>query len=89
MKKPKTTKALEITESDNGYAVYDPNKEKVHFLNDMGILILEMCNGENSTDIIINLITQSFQLSEDHSSEINKYIDQLHNEGLIDYADTN
>lgn len=83
-KKPKSFDGLEVTESDDGYAVYDPNNEKVHFLNATGILILELCNGKNTINDIIGLIAKTFNLTDMPVEEITSYIDNLYSEGLLE-----
>jgi len=82
-KNPETIEGLEITESDDGFAVFDPSNEKVHFLNSTGILILELCNGKNSIMEITELISKSFGLSEMPEAEVKTYIENLYREGLL------
>jgi len=81
--KPQTIEGLEITESDEGYAIYDPTNEKVHFLNGTGIIILELCNGQNTVENIIELISKTFNLSLMPREEIIAYIENLDKEGLL------
>lgn len=82
-KKPQTIDGLEITENDDGFGVFDPVNEKVHFVNSSGVIILELCNGKNTVEEIIRTISTSFGLSQMPEKEVKGYIDHLAREGLI------
>ena len=45
---PKTTQGLEINAVDDGYIVYQSERDRVHYLNQTAALILELCNGRNA-----------------------------------------
>lgn len=84
-KKPKKANGLDITESADGYVVYDPGNDKVHFLNHTAVVILEFCNGGNSEEKIVELIGKAYHLDTIPEKEIRSVLRQLNEEGLIQY----
>ena len=45
---PKMASDLEINEVSDGYIVYQPDRDRVHYLNQTATLVLELCNGHNA-----------------------------------------
>jgi len=82
-KMPQKINELEINESADGYVIYDPNNNKVHFLNHTAVVILELCNGRNSEEKIVQLIGKAYQLKEIPEKEILSIMKKLNEEGLI------
>ena len=82
-RKPQVTDNLEINESTDGYVIYDPTRDKVHFLNHTAAIILELCNGDNSVEEIIELLSKAYNVPELPIAEIQTYIDNLYKEGLL------
>lgn len=82
---PRKKEGLDINESADGYVIYDPANDKVHFLNHTTVVILELCNGKNSEKKIVELIGKAYQLDDVPEKEILAAIQQLKDEGLILY----
>jgi hypothetical protein len=80
---PKRADGLEIFPADEGYVVYEVENERVHYLNPVAALIYELCNGENSTGTIVELVQQSFTLVDAPAAEVTKALEQMQGEGLI------
>ena len=45
---PRQKPELEIIASDEGFVVRDPARERVHYLNQTGAMVLSLCNGQQS-----------------------------------------
>ncbi len=80
---PKRADGLEIIPADDGYVIYEEEKDRVHYLNPVAALIYELCNGDNSTGTIMELVQQSFGLVDTPAAEVTKALEQLKDEGLI------
>lgn len=80
---PKQATDIEINDVADGYIVYQVDKDRVHYLNHTGALVLELCSGENSSDEIPRLIQQAFELSEPPIAEVEECLDKLRAEQII------
>lgn len=81
--KPRRVDGVEVNEVADGYVVYDPRVDKVHYLNHTAALVLECCTGENTDDEIVRVVQSAFELAEAPVSETQACLDQLRGEGLI------
>ncbi len=84
-KTPQKKDGLDINESADGFVIYDPDTDKVHFLNHTTVVILEFCNGKNTEEEIVALIGKAYHLDEVPEKEILSIIGKLNEEGLIQY----
>jgi Coenzyme PQQ synthesis protein D (PqqD) len=81
--KPLRADDFEVTEADDGYVVYHPAQDRVHYLNHTAALVLEFCTGENETTEIVQIIQDAYELPEPPDKEIRECLGQLREEGLI------
>ena len=79
---PKRIDGLDISPAEDGYIVYQPEQDRVHFLNATAVLILELCNGTYSLDEIIDLIKEAYNLPKP-PVEVREALEQLKAEGLV------
>ena len=80
---PKRVDGLDISQAEEGYIVYQPDKDRVHFLNHTAILILELCNGESSPDEIAELVKTAYGLPEAPRREVEDALEKMKAEGLF------
>jgi hypothetical protein len=45
---PKRVDGLEINPAEDGFIIYQPEQDRVHYLNHTAVLVLELCNGKNT-----------------------------------------
>jgi hypothetical protein len=81
--RPARTPDTEVDEVADGFVVYDPVKDRVHYLNHTAALVLELCTGENTEEQIVRLLQACYDLPEAPSEEIGECVAQLREEGLI------
>jgi hypothetical protein len=74
---------LDISPADDGCVIYDPEQDRIHFLNPTAVLILELCNGENSLEQIADLVKQAYGLPEAPAEDVREALKQLKAEGLL------
>ncbi len=82
--KPKAKVGLDISPTEGGFAVFQPEVDRVHFLNHTAVLVLELCTGKNSTTEIASLIQQAYALSEAPLHNVNEAVATLGELGLLD-----
>ncbi|HEX4397763.1 MAG TPA: PqqD family protein [Trebonia sp.] len=63
-------------------ALYQPERDRVHYLNPTANLILELCDGTLTAAQIAGLIAQTFDLAAPPDEEVNGTLAQLAAEGL-------
>ncbi len=74
---------LDINEVQDGYVVYQPSEDRVHYLNTTAAVIFEYCDGLQSADDIITQVATAFDLPADRQGEIRQCLDNLIKEGLV------
>lgn len=80
---PQRTNALQIDPVDDGFMVYQPERGRVHYLNHTAVLVLELCNGENSPEQIAELVKTAYGLAAPPDKEISDALAKLRDEALI------
>jgi hypothetical protein len=81
--RPLRAPEIEIERAEDGYIVYHPARDRVHYLNHTAALVLELCTGENEASGIATLMRTMYDLPEPPVGEIETCIAQLREEGLI------
>lgn len=81
--RPRVAEGIEISEVADGYVVYDPKKDRVHYLNQTAVLILELCTGEVSAGELPSLVQAAYDLSEPPEREVAECLRTLVEEGLV------
>jgi hypothetical protein len=74
---------IEINEAADGYVVYHPARDRVHYLNHTAALVLELCTGANQQAQIVDLLQRAYELHEPPDEEVRQCLDQLRQEGLV------
>lgn len=59
------SKGISWQDFDGGMIILNPNQEKVHQLNQIGMEIFELIDGEKSLSDVQNLIQEKYDVSED------------------------
>jgi Coenzyme PQQ synthesis protein D (PqqD) len=80
---PKHIDDLDINPADDGYIIYQPDQDRVHYLNPTAVFILELCNGRNSVEEIVELLQQAYGLGEAPEQVVQEAIAKLKAEGLL------
>lgn len=64
--------------------VYQPDRNRVHYLNHTAVLILELCNGRNSVAQIAKLVQDAFGLEDTHEVEVGEIMTRMEDEALVE-----
>ena len=79
---PKRIDGLEINQVEDGFIIYEPKRDRVHYLNHTAVLILELCNGRNSPAEIARLVQAAYSLSDPPQKEVDEILARIQDEGL-------
>ena len=74
---------IDVTPAADGYVIYDPERDRVHYLNHTAALVLEFCTGEHSQADIVAMLQLAYELPNPPELEVQDCIDHLREEGLI------
>lgn len=80
---PKIADGIDINEVEDGYVIYQKEKDKVHYLNKTAVLVLESCTGGNTVADIEAIVKDAYQLPEAPEKEVGDCLKTLFQEGLI------
>jgi coenzyme PQQ synthesis protein D (PqqD) len=82
-KPPERVEGLEVSQEDDGFIVYQPETDRVHYFNHTGILILELCDGQRTPAEIAQLIGHGYGLAESPQREVDEILTRMRDEGLV------
>jgi len=83
MRGPVQAGGADIHEVADGYVVYQPDRDRVHYLNHTAALVLEFCTGDNSIDDIVGMLQAVYDLPAPPEEEVDECLAALRDEGLI------
>ena len=81
---PKAKTGLDIGPAEDGFIVYQPDLDRVHFLNHSAALVLELCTGRNSAREIAVLVQGAYALPEPPFAMVDETVANLNEQGLLE-----
>jgi len=81
--KPRRADDLEIRAVPDGYVVYDPSRDRLHFLNGAATFVLESCDGATAVGELPALFAAAFRLDGDAGGDVADCLERLVAEGLL------
>ena len=82
-KNPARTAELEVIPAEDGYIIYEQDKDRVHYLNPVAALIYELCSGDNSLERVGELVQEAFGLAEPPVAQVAEAVAKMKDEGLL------
>jgi len=80
---PARKEDIDVVPTADGYVVYDPERDRVHYLNHTAALVLEFATGDNSDAEITRMLQLAYDLPEPPAGEVEDCLEQLREEGLV------
>jgi predicted TPR repeat methyltransferase len=84
MHNPALNPAVRLSPVENGYLAYDPTLDRLHELNPVAALILELCDGARPIEEVRQLMTPV--LPEGAAEEVDRWIQEGIQAGLLTWA---
>ncbi len=80
---PRVSEGIEINKVADGYIVYQPDRDRVHYLNHTAVLVLELCNGQTRAGDLAGLLKAAYDLSAPPTADVSECLAKLVEEGLV------
>jgi hypothetical protein len=80
---PKRPDNLDINPAEDGFIIYQPDQDRVHFLNPTAVLILELCDGTRPLPEIAAMVQEAYGLPEAPIEAVRDAVDKMTQEGLL------
>ena len=81
--RPSVVDGLELNEVKDGLIVYEPERDRVHYLNATAAVVFTLCDGTHDVTGIAELVGTAYGLDEPPVAEVEECLDQLRAEGLL------
>jgi hypothetical protein len=81
--RPRRAAGIELSEVTDGFLVYQPQRDRVHYLNPTAALVLEACDGSVRAGDLPVFLAGAFQLSAPPYDEVAGCLAKLLAEGLL------
>jgi hypothetical protein len=80
---PKLVDGLDVNEVKDGLVVYDPSRDRVHYLNATASVVFTLCDGAHDREAMGDVLAEAFGLDEAPLDEVDQALAQLLHEGLL------
>jgi PqqD family protein of HPr-rel-A system len=80
---PARSEDIELADVADGFVVYHPERDRVHFFNHTAAVVLELCDGTKTDTEIADLVQRCYELPDPPEAEVAACLAQLRQEGLI------
>lgn len=80
---PRVSEGIEVNTVEDGYIVYQPDRDRVHYLNHTAVLLLELCDGKTTVAELPALLRAAYDLPEAPTGDVSECLAKLLEEGLI------
>jgi hypothetical protein len=80
---PRQVDGIEVNPVADGYIVYQPDRDRVHYLNHTAVLVLELCDGQLPAGDIPRLLRDAYDLSAPPTDQVAECLTKLLDEGLV------
>ena len=74
---------LDINAVSDGYVVYDPHADRVHYLNQTAAVVLELCTGDLTEPEIAASLQSAYGLDEPVDQAVADCLQQFRRERLL------
>jgi hypothetical protein len=75
--------SLEVHTVEDGVVVFDPDTDRVHYLNPTATFVFSVADGSRTSQEIAELVREAWGLDEAPMEEVGSCIEQLRHEGVF------
>jgi hypothetical protein len=81
--RPSRIEEIDVVEVVDGFVIYHPARDRVHFVNHTAAVILELCDGAKTEAEIAALLQRLYELPEAPEAEVAECLVHFRHEGLV------
>ena len=81
---PRAAPGMRWTETDGTFVLSHPGDDRVHILNQVGVLLLELANGRHSVEEMTSILQRAFRLDSAPEAEVRQFLDRAVQAGLVE-----
>jgi hypothetical protein len=85
--RPRRAEGIGLSEVTDGFLVYQPARDRVHYLNPTAAFLLEVCDGSLCAEELPPFLAASFSLIAPPRDEVAACLLKLLGEGLLEAAE--
>jgi hypothetical protein len=79
----KSAKGFVLVEFEDGLMIYQPDRDRVHYLNQAAALVFELCRGGNSPATITELLGEAYGLTQPPGEPVKRVMKSMLSEALV------
>jgi len=81
--RPRRLAGLDINQIEDGFVIYQADRDRAHYLNHSAVAVLELCDGRRSVSQIAECIRKLYGLETAPRRDVEGVVAKLAGEGLI------
>jgi hypothetical protein len=81
---PRAAPGMRWNETDGAFVLSHPGDDRVHVLNHVGVLLLELANGRHSVEEMIAILQRAFHFDDAPEAEVRQFLDRAVQAGLVE-----
>ena len=83
--RPRRVEGLEIEEAGDGFIVYQPDRDRIHYLNATAAVLFELATGELDPTQMAATLARLYSLAAPPHDDVRSGLEHLAREGLIEW----
>jgi hypothetical protein len=81
--RPSAVDGLDVNEVRDGLIVYDPGRDRVHYLNAAAAAIFTLCDGARAVEAITETVAAVFGPEAPSEAEVKSCVAELEEQGVL------
>ena len=81
--RPRIAEGLEVNEVRDGLIIFEPDRNRVHQLNETAAVVFDLCKGERTVGEIAALVQEVYELADPPTADVWICLEQLGGQGLV------
>ena len=82
---PRQAAGLEHYPVEDGCLIYQPDRDRVHFLNETAYAVLLLCDGQPDAEAMARHLAQEYRLDQAPVEMVREVLERLAGEGLVTF----
>jgi hypothetical protein len=80
---PRRLAELDVNQIEDGFVIYQADRDRAHYLNHTAVVVLELCDGRRSVSEIAECVRKVYGLGTVPRRDVKDVLAKLATEGLV------